>query len=74
MPEFVHACVVNDIPDGGAHRVVVEGVPVAIVRSDGTLSNGMPPDLAACGEADRNVRTAAHRVRPPSTKMVCPVM
>ena len=37
MPDFTHACVVNDIPDGGAHRVVVEGVPVAVVRSDGEI-------------------------------------
>ncbi len=37
MPDFTHACVVNDIPDGGALRVVVGGVPLAVVRSDGEI-------------------------------------
>jgi 3-phenylpropionate/trans-cinnamate dioxygenase ferredoxin subunit len=37
VPEFIHACVVNDIPDGGALRVVVGGLPLAVVRSDGEI-------------------------------------
>ncbi len=37
MPEFVRACSVSDVAEGGAHRVVVGGVPVAVVRSDGEI-------------------------------------
>ncbi len=33
--EFVRACPVADVADGTAVRVVIEGVPVAVVRSDG---------------------------------------
>ena len=37
MPDFVHACTLNQVPDGGAHRVVLADVPVAVVRSDGAI-------------------------------------
>ena len=37
MPDFVKACAVDAVADGGAVRVVVEGVPVAIVRSEGEV-------------------------------------
>ncbi|HEX7187793.1 MAG TPA: non-heme iron oxygenase ferredoxin subunit [Actinomycetes bacterium] len=37
MAEFQRVCAVSDVPDGGAIRVMVDGVPVAIVRSDGTI-------------------------------------
>ena len=33
--EFVRACDVADVADGTAIRVVIDGVPVAVVRSDG---------------------------------------
>ena len=33
--EFVRACLVADVTDGTAVRVVIDGVPVAVVRSDG---------------------------------------
>ncbi len=33
--EFVRACDVADVADGAAIRVVIDGVPVAVVRSDG---------------------------------------
>ena len=33
--EFVRACLVTDVADGTAVRVVIDGVPVAVVRSDG---------------------------------------
>ena len=33
--EFVRACLVADVADGTAVRVVIDGVPVAVVRSDG---------------------------------------
>jgi 3-phenylpropionate/trans-cinnamate dioxygenase ferredoxin subunit len=35
VPEFVKACAVAAVTDGSAVRVVVDGVPLAIVRSDG---------------------------------------
>jgi 3-phenylpropionate/trans-cinnamate dioxygenase ferredoxin subunit len=37
VAEFQRVCAVSDVPDGGAIRVMVDGVPVAIVRSDGTI-------------------------------------
>ncbi len=35
MAEFTRACTVADVADGTAIRVVIGGVPVAVVRSDG---------------------------------------
>ncbi len=35
MAEFTRACAVADVADGTAIRVVIGGVPVAVVRSDG---------------------------------------
>jgi 3-phenylpropionate/trans-cinnamate dioxygenase ferredoxin subunit len=37
VAEFVKACAIEDVTDGGAVRVVIDGVPVAIVRSDGDV-------------------------------------
>ena len=37
MAEFVKACAFDAVTDGSAVRVVVEGVPLAIVRSDGEV-------------------------------------
>jgi 3-phenylpropionate/trans-cinnamate dioxygenase ferredoxin component len=37
VPEFVSACSVDDVDEGGAIRVVIDGVPIAIVRSDGAI-------------------------------------
>ena len=37
MAEYVRACAVDDVQDGSAIRVMIEGVPVAIVRSDGEV-------------------------------------
>jgi 3-phenylpropionate/trans-cinnamate dioxygenase ferredoxin component len=37
MLEFVKACALDDVTDGGALRVVIDGVPVAIVRSEGEV-------------------------------------
>ncbi|MGZ4640155.1 MAG: non-heme iron oxygenase ferredoxin subunit [Actinomycetes bacterium] len=37
MPDFKRACSVKDVPDGGALRVVIDGVPVAVVRSEGEI-------------------------------------
>ena len=37
MADFQRACAVADVVDGGAVRVVVDGVPVAVVRSDGEV-------------------------------------
>jgi 3-phenylpropionate/trans-cinnamate dioxygenase ferredoxin subunit len=37
VAQFVRACSLADVPDGGAVRVVLDGVPVAIVRSDGEV-------------------------------------
>ncbi len=35
--QFQRACAVADVADGTAVRVVVDGVPVAVVRSDGEV-------------------------------------
>ena len=37
MLEFVKACAVDDVTDGGALRVMIDGIPVAIVRSAGEV-------------------------------------
>jgi 3-phenylpropionate/trans-cinnamate dioxygenase ferredoxin component len=34
---YRRACAVNDIPEAGAVRAVIDGVPVAVVRSDGEI-------------------------------------
>jgi 3-phenylpropionate/trans-cinnamate dioxygenase ferredoxin subunit len=34
---YHRACALDDLPAVGAHRAVVDGVPVAVVRSDGEL-------------------------------------
>jgi 3-phenylpropionate/trans-cinnamate dioxygenase ferredoxin subunit len=37
VPEYVKACVLDAIADGSALRVMIDDVPVAIVRSDGEV-------------------------------------
>jgi 3-phenylpropionate/trans-cinnamate dioxygenase ferredoxin subunit len=37
MSDYQKACAVADVPDEGAVRVVVGGIPMAIVRSEGTV-------------------------------------
>ena len=37
MPEFARACAVDEVPEGGAQRVVINNVPIAIVRSEGQV-------------------------------------
>jgi 3-phenylpropionate/trans-cinnamate dioxygenase ferredoxin component len=37
MSDYQKACAVADVPDEGAVRVVVGGVPLAIVRSEGAV-------------------------------------
>jgi 3-phenylpropionate/trans-cinnamate dioxygenase ferredoxin subunit len=37
MSDYQKACAVADVPDEGALRVVVGGVPLAVVRSEGTI-------------------------------------
>ena len=37
MAEFVKACGLDDVTDGGALRVMIDGIPVAIVRSAGEV-------------------------------------
>ena len=37
MGDFVRACAATDVEDGSALRVVIDGVPVAVVRSDGEV-------------------------------------
>ena len=40
MPDtaaFTRACALDDVDDGEAVRVVLDGVPVAVVRSDGEV-------------------------------------
>jgi 3-phenylpropionate/trans-cinnamate dioxygenase ferredoxin subunit len=37
MSDYLKACAVADVPDQGAIRAVVAGVPLAIVRSDGEI-------------------------------------
>jgi 3-phenylpropionate/trans-cinnamate dioxygenase ferredoxin subunit len=37
MTDYQKACAVADVPDEGAIRVIVGGIPLAIVRSDGEV-------------------------------------
>jgi 3-phenylpropionate/trans-cinnamate dioxygenase ferredoxin subunit len=37
MSDHLKACAVADVPDEGAIRVIVGGIPLAIVRSDGEI-------------------------------------
>ena len=37
MADFQRACAVTDVTDGAALRVTIDGVPVAVVRSDGEV-------------------------------------
>jgi 3-phenylpropionate/trans-cinnamate dioxygenase ferredoxin subunit len=37
MTDYLKACAVADVPDEKAIRVVVGGVPIAVVRSEGTI-------------------------------------
>ena len=37
MPQFIRACAVDDVEDGGALRVMIGTLPVAIVRSNGDV-------------------------------------
>ena len=37
MSDYERACAVDDVEDGAAVRVVLDGVPVAVVRSSGEV-------------------------------------
>ena len=37
MTDYQRACAVDDVEDGSAVRVMVDGVPVAVVRSEGEI-------------------------------------
>ena len=37
MPEFVRACRIDDVEDGGALRVMIGTTPIAVVRSAGEV-------------------------------------
>jgi 3-phenylpropionate/trans-cinnamate dioxygenase ferredoxin subunit len=37
MTDYLKACAVADVPDEGAVRVVVDGIPLAVVRSEGQV-------------------------------------
>jgi 3-phenylpropionate/trans-cinnamate dioxygenase ferredoxin subunit len=37
VAEFVKACAIDDVDDGGAVRVMIDDIPVAIVRSEGEV-------------------------------------
>ena len=37
LDQYTRACAVADVADGTAVRVVLDGVPVAVVRSDGDV-------------------------------------
>ena len=37
MADYQRACAVDDVEDGAAVRVVLDGVPVAVVRSSGEV-------------------------------------
>ena len=37
MPDFVRACRIDDVEDGGALRVMIGTTPIAVVRSDGEV-------------------------------------
>jgi len=34
---FVYACTLGELPEEGAKRVVIDGVPVAVVRAEGEV-------------------------------------
>jgi 3-phenylpropionate/trans-cinnamate dioxygenase ferredoxin subunit len=34
---FVRACALDEVPDEGTKRVVIDGVPVSVVRSEGEV-------------------------------------
>ena len=37
MTGFARACALSEVPEGTAKRVLVDGVPVAVVRSEGEV-------------------------------------
>jgi len=37
VSDYQRACALDDVPDDGATRVILDGVPVAVVRSDGEI-------------------------------------
>jgi 3-phenylpropionate/trans-cinnamate dioxygenase ferredoxin component len=37
VPEFVRACRIDEVDDGGALRVMIGTTPIAVVRSDGEV-------------------------------------
>ena len=37
MADYTRACALTDVSDGNAIRVMLDGVPIAIVRSDGEV-------------------------------------
>ncbi|HEX6935364.1 MAG TPA: non-heme iron oxygenase ferredoxin subunit [Actinomycetes bacterium] len=37
MADYVRACAAADVEDGSAVRVVIDGIPVAVVRSEGEV-------------------------------------
>ncbi len=37
MADYTRACALDDVEDGGAVRVVIDGTPVAVVRSEGDV-------------------------------------
>jgi 3-phenylpropionate/trans-cinnamate dioxygenase ferredoxin subunit len=37
VPQFIRACAVDEVADGTATRVMIDGVPVAVVRSEGEV-------------------------------------
>jgi len=37
VSDYQLACALDDVPDDGAKRVILGGVPVAVVRSDGDI-------------------------------------
>jgi 3-phenylpropionate/trans-cinnamate dioxygenase ferredoxin subunit len=37
VEDFIRACSVDDVKDGSAIRVDIDGVPVAVVRSEGEI-------------------------------------
>jgi len=53
MAEFVKACALDDVTAGGALRVVIDGVPVAIVRGfDYEPADGSAALLVRAAERD----------------------
>jgi 3-phenylpropionate/trans-cinnamate dioxygenase ferredoxin subunit len=37
MPDFVRACALEEVPEDGAVRVMLDGTPVAVVRAEGQV-------------------------------------